>query len=211
MRVPFVCMFGVCRCAKRSHKVKSGKMLLYFFASWRLVLRSRSRVGSTLIHHIAAMFALAGRQQSEYAVPAAIKGHVRISYLFIYLYIFYLYPLSSPLALALALPLSLSLYLYFYLSISLSVYLFSIFLSFFPFLTGFDISFCLCTWVPLNADRYRLSGLIICFTPQNHPARYYSFRFCDFTILHLAVNALARRVPYYNRSRTDVHWMGTMV
>jgi hypothetical protein len=31
-------------------------------------------VGSTLIHHLTALPALAGRRQSEYAVPAAIRG-----------------------------------------------------------------------------------------------------------------------------------------
>jgi len=54
-----------------------------------MVLRSRPRVESTLIHHIAAMHALAGRRQSEYAVSAAIKGHhVRATFPSIYLSIY---------------------------------------------------------------------------------------------------------------------------
>ncbi len=44
-------------------------------------------MGSTFIYHIVAMPALAGRRQSEYVVPAAIRGLVQAIYLY-YIYIY---------------------------------------------------------------------------------------------------------------------------
>ena len=70
--------------------------------------------------------------------------------------------------------------------------------------------------VPLNGSRHRLWGWILCFTTKIHPVRYgnllakefvryFCFWLCEFTISHLAVNELARRVPYYTGSRTGFH------
>ncbi len=70
--------------------------------------------------------------------------------------------------------------------------------------------------VPLNGNSYRLSLLILCFTLKMHLVRhgqlliketvwYFRLWLCDFTISHLAVNALARRVPYCTGSRIGFH------
>ncbi len=44
-------------------------------------------MGSTFIRHIPALLALAGRRQSEYAVPAAIQGAVRATYIYLSIYL----------------------------------------------------------------------------------------------------------------------------
>ena len=61
---------SVCKRVAQGEKQSNA---FYFFAFRRPVLCSRPRVGSTFIHHIAAMSALSGRRQSEYVVPAAVK------------------------------------------------------------------------------------------------------------------------------------------
>ena len=71
-------------CQKAAHGEKQ-ENVFYFFASGRLALRFRPGVGSTYVHHLAALPALAGRRQSEYAVPAAVLGAVRAIYLSLYL------------------------------------------------------------------------------------------------------------------------------
>ena len=68
-----VCVWCISECNKVTHGEKHYDAF-YFFAIRRPVLRFRPVVRSTFIRHIAAFLALSGRRQSEYAVPAAVKG-----------------------------------------------------------------------------------------------------------------------------------------
>ena len=73
------------------HRVENNKMLFYFLAVQRPVLRFRPWVESAYIHRIAALPALLGRRQSEYAVSAVVRGTCT-GYLFLSIYLpIYLY------------------------------------------------------------------------------------------------------------------------
>jgi len=56
------------------HSFEISKMLCIFFVFQRPVLRFRPWVESAYIHRIAALPALLGRRQSEYAVSATVRG-----------------------------------------------------------------------------------------------------------------------------------------
>ena len=133
---------------------------------------------------------------------------------------------SFPLALALALPLYVSLFLslYIYISIHLSIYLYLFIFLFYLYMSlDFPLALAmllrpapsrlgslqgftnkehdpLCGWFvekPRVRDPVRYGWLLI-----KETVRYFRLRQCDFTVLHLAVKTLVRRLPYRTGSRT---------
>jgi len=116
-----VCMSGVCRCAKRSHRVKSSTIIYIFtpLGGWLCAL-AQGRVAHLSTISLPCLPLRAGDRASM-RLPRQSGGLYGLSHLSIYLSIYlYIYLSICP---SICLSIYLSIHLSIYVSVHLSIYL----------------------------------------------------------------------------------------